>query len=34
MALALIANDSILGLTTNVPGATAGEPAILGKICL
>ena len=34
MAMALIANDSILGLTTNVPGATAGEPAILGKICL
>jgi anhydro-N-acetylmuramic acid kinase len=34
MAMALIANDSIGGLPTNVPSATEGEPAILGKICL
>ncbi|HSP13708.1 MAG TPA: anhydro-N-acetylmuramic acid kinase [Thermoanaerobaculia bacterium] len=34
MAMALIANDSIAGMPTNVPSATGGEPAILGKICL
>lgn len=34
MAMALIANDSLCGQFTNVPNATGGEPAILGKICL
>jgi anhydro-N-acetylmuramic acid kinase len=34
MAMARIANDSILGLATNVPSATGGRPAVLGKICL
>lgn len=34
MAMALIANDSILGLPTNVASATGARPAILGKICL
>lgn len=34
MAMALIANDSLAGLTTNVPSATGGQPAVLGKICL
>ena len=34
MAMALIANDSLGGLPTNVPSATGGEPTILGKICL
>lgn len=34
MAMALIANDSISGMVTNVPTATGGRPAILGKICL
>jgi anhydro-N-acetylmuramic acid kinase len=34
MAMALIANDSLAGLPTNVPSATGGQPAILGKICL
>jgi anhydro-N-acetylmuramic acid kinase len=34
MAMALIANDSILGLPTNVSSATGARPAILGKICL
>ena len=34
MAMALIANDSLGGLPTNVPTATGGQPAILGKICL
>lgn len=33
MAMALIANDSIGGLTTNVPAATGGQATILGKIC-
>jgi anhydro-N-acetylmuramic acid kinase len=33
MAMALIANDSIAGLETNVPGATGGRPTILGTIC-
>ncbi|HUP61754.1 MAG TPA: anhydro-N-acetylmuramic acid kinase [Thermoanaerobaculia bacterium] len=32
MAMALIANDSLLGLNTNC--ATGGQPTILGKICL
>jgi anhydro-N-acetylmuramic acid kinase len=34
MAMAMIANDSIHGLHTNVAGATGGRPTILGKICL
>jgi anhydro-N-acetylmuramic acid kinase len=34
MAMALIANDSLAGLATNVPSATGGEPAILGKFCV
>ena len=34
MAMALIANDSVQGLDTNVGGATGGRPTILGKICL
>jgi 1,6-anhydro-N-acetylmuramate kinase len=34
MAMAMIANDSLAGLTTNVAGATGGRPTILGKICL
>jgi anhydro-N-acetylmuramic acid kinase len=33
MAMALIANDSIAGLDTNVPGATGGRPTLLGTIC-
>lgn len=34
MAMALIANDSLLGLPTNVSSATGAQPAILGKINL
>ena len=34
MAMALIANDSLLGLTTNVASATGAQPTILGKISL
>ena len=34
MAMAMIANDSVKGLHTNIAGATGGRPAILGKICL
>jgi anhydro-N-acetylmuramic acid kinase len=34
MAMALIANDSIAGLPTNVGSLTGGRPTILGKICL
>lgn len=32
IAFALLANDAILGLPTNVPGATGGRPAVLGKV--
>lgn len=32
IAMALLANDALLGLTTNVPGATGGRPTTLGKI--
>ncbi|HYF90908.1 MAG TPA: anhydro-N-acetylmuramic acid kinase [Symbiobacteriaceae bacterium] len=32
MAFALLANDCILGLPTNMPGATGGRPAVLGKV--
>ncbi len=34
MAMALIANDSLAGMNTNVPAATGGQPVILGKICV
>jgi anhydro-N-acetylmuramic acid kinase len=34
MAMALIANDSLSGYFTNVPSATGGGPAVLGKINL
>lgn len=34
MAMAMIANDSVAGLHTNVAGATGGRPTVLGKICL
>jgi anhydro-N-acetylmuramic acid kinase len=34
MAMAMIANDSVVGLVTNVAGATGGKPTVLGKICL
>ena len=34
MAMALIANDSLLGLYTNVGSATGAQPTILGKINL
>ncbi|HEX7150130.1 MAG TPA: anhydro-N-acetylmuramic acid kinase [Thermoanaerobaculia bacterium] len=34
MAMAMIANDSVAGLNTNVAGATGGRPTVLGKICL
>lgn len=34
MAMAMIANDSVAGLYTNVAGATGGRPTVLGKICL
>ena len=32
IALAIIANDAIAGLDTNIPGATGGRPTVLGKI--
>jgi anhydro-N-acetylmuramic acid kinase len=34
IALAIIANDAIAGLNTNIPGATGGRPTVLGKISL
>ena len=34
MAMAMIANDSVVGLVTNVAGATGGRPTVLGKMCL
>ncbi|MBP2017507.1 anhydro-N-acetylmuramic acid kinase [Symbiobacterium terraclitae] len=34
IAFALLANDCVLELPTNVPGATGGGRAVLGKICL
>ncbi|HEX2060302.1 MAG TPA: anhydro-N-acetylmuramic acid kinase [Thermoanaerobaculia bacterium] len=34
MAMAMIANDAVVGLITNVAGATGGRPTVLGKICL
>jgi anhydro-N-acetylmuramic acid kinase len=32
IAFALLANDAVLGLPTNISGATGGRPAVLGKI--
>jgi anhydro-N-acetylmuramic acid kinase len=32
IALAIIANDAIAGMNTNIPGATGGRPTVLGKI--
>jgi anhydro-N-acetylmuramic acid kinase len=32
IALAIIGNDSIAGLNTNISGATGGRPTVLGKI--
>jgi anhydro-N-acetylmuramic acid kinase len=34
LAIALIANDTLHGLETNITGATGGRPAVLGKISL
>lgn len=34
MAIAVIANDAVVGLDTNLPGATGGRPTVLGKINL
>lgn len=34
MAIAIIANDALLGLDTNLPGATGGRPTVLGKVNL
>lgn len=32
IALAIIANDAVAGLNTNISGATGGRPTVLGKI--
>ncbi len=32
IALAIIGNDAVAGLNTNIPGATGGRPTVLGKI--
>jgi anhydro-N-acetylmuramic acid kinase len=34
IAFALLANDCVLELPTNVPGATGGRPVVLGKVTL
>jgi anhydro-N-acetylmuramic acid kinase len=34
IAIAVIANDSVMGMNTNVSGATGGIPTVLGKINL
>lgn len=34
IAFALLANDALLGLATNIPGATGGRPVVMGKISL
>lgn len=34
IAIAVIANDSVMGMNTNVSGATGGTPTVLGKINL
>ncbi len=32
IALAIIGNDAVAGLNTNIPGGTGGRPTVLGKI--
>ena len=34
IAIAIIANDSVVGMNTNVPGATGARQTVLGKISL
>jgi anhydro-N-acetylmuramic acid kinase len=34
IAIAVIANDALMGMNTNVPAATGGRPTVLGKINL
>lgn len=34
IAIAVIANDALVGLDTNLPGATGGRPTVLGKVNL
>jgi anhydro-N-acetylmuramic acid kinase len=34
IGIAVIANDAVIGMNTNVPGATGATPTVLGKICL
>ena len=34
IALAIVANDAVAGIDTNIPGATGGRPTVLGKISL
>lgn len=34
IAIAIISNDALVGLETNVQGATGGRPTVLGKINL
>jgi anhydro-N-acetylmuramic acid kinase len=34
IAIAVITNDSVIGMNTNVSGATGGRPTVLGKISL
>ncbi len=34
LAIAVIANDALAGLDTNLPGATGGRPTVLGKVNL
>lgn len=34
LAVAIIANDSLAGMPTNIQGATGGRPTVLGKISL
>ena len=34
LAIAVIANDALVGLDTNLPGATGGRPTVLGKVNL
>ncbi|MCU1232028.1 MAG: anhydro-N-acetylmuramic acid kinase, partial [Acidobacteria bacterium] len=34
IALAVIGNDAVAGMNTNITGATGGRPTVLGKISL
>jgi len=34
IAIGIISNDAVVGLDTNVRGATGGRPTVLGKINL